>query len=226
VTLSAPSYVIPGTYAENVALLAGRPEFQAVELLFFSFDEDTRRLLACERPALDAHRRRFRYSVHMPEPLLPEHEELIEMTADLAERYVVHVPAGQADEFARMVGGWRERHGDRFLLENVVGRPLEPAATLLEGVPLCCDTGHLLLEGASVGEFLVRYLSRVREIHLHGTEGDADHRGFGHQDPWFVEILPSLRRFEGVTHLEVFSLAAVEEVLRSLRASGLVEALP
>ena len=43
--LSVPSYVIPGTYAENLRFLVEKPEVDGVELLFYMYDEEIRSLM-------------------------------------------------------------------------------------------------------------------------------------------------------------------------------------
>jgi sugar phosphate isomerase/epimerase len=45
------------------------------------------------------------------------------------------------------------------------------------GLSICLDMGHLLLYGYEPVEYLDRYLSRTRVIHLHGVEEGQDHRG-------------------------------------------------
>ena len=56
------------------------------------------------------------------------------------------------------------------LLENLVGRSFEALAAGLPDLPLCLDTGHLLLNGDGIGDFLDRHGPRVGEIHLHGVQ--------------------------------------------------------
>jgi len=55
-TLSVPSFVIPGTYLENVLFLEDFAEIRAVELLFYLYDPETRELLIREREGLAARR--------------------------------------------------------------------------------------------------------------------------------------------------------------------------
>jgi sugar phosphate isomerase/epimerase len=220
--VSVPSYVIPGSYAENIEFLAPRIEIRAVELLFFSYDRESRELFLSERKLISSYRDRFRFSVHLPELLLPEHEELIELTRDLADRYIVHPPAADAGSFPALMNRWRERYGERFLLENLAETDAWPAAEVLAGMPLCCDTGHLLLSRADVGQFLRRYGARVREIHLHGVRGGRDHRRFGAGEPWFRAVASYLRDFSGVVNLEVFSIGEVNAILGVLQKSGLL----
>lgn len=221
-TLSVPSYIIPGTYLENVRFLESFPEIRAVELLFYLYDPPTRELLVREREGLAVRRGRFSFSVHLPDDLEPGHVEILELTRDLAERYILHPPPCGEDAFLRLVEQWRAEYGEVFLLENLIGRSFEALAAGLPSLPLCMDTGHLLLNGGGVGDFLRRHGPRVREIHLHGVQQGADHRPFLGTEPWFGELEPFLRRFAGVVNLEVFSLADLHDCQRALRGAGLL----
>jgi hypothetical protein len=223
VILSVPSYVIPGTYGENVEFLAGIPEVQAVELLFYYFDQGSRDLFIREKELIASYRGRFDFAVHMPEPLQPEHEALIELTRDLCGRYILHPPPGDPRGFRRFAGLWRERYGDVFLIENLIDRDFSPVAEALDSFPLCCDTGHLLLSGADMGTFLRRYGARIGEIHLHGVIDGVDHRSFSAEEAWYRAVLPFLRSFGGVVNLEVFSEAEVRKLIEVLGSSGVLQ---
>ena len=220
--LSVPSYVIPGTYGENVEFLAGVPEVRAVELLFYYFDADSRDLFIREKDLIASYKERFGFAVHMPEPLKPEHEILIDLTRDLCSRYILHPPAGDPHFFHEWVAGWQKRYGPVFLIENLIDRDFDPLAEMIASLPVCCDTGHLLLGGSDVAAFLRRYGPRVREIHLHGVVEGRDHRCFEGTEPWFQAIVPMLRSFQGVVNLEVFSLAEVRQLIGVLVRAGVL----
>ena len=64
-TLSVPSYVIPGTYAENLRFLADKTAVDGVELLFYLYDEEVRTLMLAEIAEIRQFRSRFAYTVHM-----------------------------------------------------------------------------------------------------------------------------------------------------------------
>jgi sugar phosphate isomerase/epimerase len=220
--VSAPSYVIPGTYGENVRYLASRDEIQAVELLFYYFDRESRDLFIQEKKLIRSYRGRFSFSVHMPEVLVPDDEELIELTRDLADRYIIHPPATDIDEFRRLVESWRERYGEVFLIENLIEGEFHEIAAALESFPLCCDTGHLLRSGAGVSDFLERYSERLLEIHLHGVQDGSDHRSFAMEESWFQEIVCFLKAYSGVVNLEVFSVQELDRIVAVLREAGLL----
>lgn len=220
--LSVPSYVIPGTYGENVEYLADRREIQAVELLFYYFDDDSRDLFVREKSLIASYRERFTFAVHMPDTLLPQDERLIELTRDLAQRYILHSPAGDLDEFRDMVEGWQERYGRVFLVENLIARDFSPVAEKMSSFSLCCDTGHLLRNGSSIEEFLKCYGSRIEEIHLHGVQDGADHQPFAAGESWFQGLVPFLRAFGGVVNIEVFSIGEVNTIVSALAEAGVL----
>ncbi len=220
-TVSVPSYVIPGTYGENLRFLEAVPEVRAVELLFYLFDEETCELFRREAPLVASLRERFDFSVHLPDRLLAEHEEILVLTRAFAGRYILHPPEGRVRSFIRTVDRWRRRYGEIFLLENLIGRDFPALAGRWPRMPVCCDTGHLLRTGAGIGRFLEEYGGRIGEIHLHGVKDGQDHRDFGPQEPWFRELVPFLRGFRGVVNLEVFSIGEVRSILAALRAHGL-----
>ncbi len=220
--VSAPSYIIPGTYGQNVRYLASRGEIQAVELLFYCFDRESRDLFIREKQLIRSYRGRFSFSVHMPEVLIPDDEELIELTRDLADRYIIHPAAKEIAGFRRLVESWRERYGEVFLIENLIEGEFHDTAAALDSFPLCCDTGHLLRSGAGVGDFLERYSERILEIHLHGVRHGADHRSFACEESWFQEIASFLKAYTGVVNLEVFSVQELDRIVAVLREAGLL----
>ena len=231
--ISVPSWVVPGTYAENLRFLDDKEDVDGVELLFFLYDSDVRDLFLRERDELRARSDRFAYTVHLPDRLEAAHEELVEGTADLARSWVVHPPRdGDPEILAALIGAWRERYGDRFYLENTVSARFEALRALLPDAPLCLDTGHLLLEGKSPAAFAAANAGAIREIHLHGlgdghgipglpyvapTDGRlSDHRVFRADAPWFLELKPFLRSFAGIANVEVFSWAEAEIIIRRI----------
>jgi len=90
--ISVPSYVIPGSYYENVKFISDYEAVKSIELLFFFFDSETRELFRREKESIKACTDRFSFTIHMPEHLQPEHVEIVELTRDLASRYILHLP--------------------------------------------------------------------------------------------------------------------------------------
>ena len=50
--LSTPSWVIPGTYAENLRFIENKKEIMGVELLFFLYDEEIKTQLDEDRKSV------------------------------------------------------------------------------------------------------------------------------------------------------------------------------
>ena len=221
-TITVPSYIIRGTYAENVTFISTLPAVQGVELLFFLFDDDTKKLYEKEKEQIESYRGRLDFSVHMPDDLKIQDEDLIRCTESLSSRYILHPPTEREVEFIRLVNSFRENYGEIFFLENVIGRSFGSLLPQLGNIGICCDTGHILLEGGKPVEFLEHWGGRVGEIHLHGVEDGWDHRGFGPGETWFEELLPFLSTYNGVLHLEVFNNPDVQSILDTLEYYNLL----
>ena len=221
--VSVPSYVIPGTYYENISIISQFEAIQAVELLFFNFDEETRDLFKREKEAICALSGRFAYTVHMPDPLRAEDAGLIELTSDLASHYVLHPPDAEADPdlFEALVSRWTAEYGKIFLLENITGRIFDSLVDNDRSLSVCCDTGDLLTRGEDVNRFVRRYEPRIKEIHLHGIRKGRDHDTIDPKEPWFNCLIPFLKSFQGFLNIEVFSMKRVKSILQIL--SGAVK---
>lgn len=228
-TVTVPSWVVPGTYLDNLRFLADKEDIDGVELLFFIWDEETRLLYEREATEIRSYTERFSFSVHLPDRPTVEHEPLIAATADIARGWIVHPPrVEEAESFAALLRSWRDRYGDRFYLENTRIDRLRTLRTFLPNWPLCMDTGHLLLAGDSPAEYAREHADAIKEIHLHGlgiVDAAAavdnrlpDHRPFASDEPWYRSLVPFLRRFDGIVNIEVFSWREVEILLSILRS--------
>lgn len=227
--LVVPSWLVPGGWLENVEVAAGLGWVSGVELLLFSFEGEDRRLFLSELDEIVAAASRggLSLSVHLPDPLLPAHAELVELLAPEAECFVVHPPrGGEVDGWRATLSGLRERHGDRFLLEYTGAGEFAAAEAAVPGLPLCADTGRLLVEGADPATWIAQRSGRIREVHLHGIEeglsggGGAatrDHRVFSGREPWLSALRPFLSDWPGRVELEVFSLSRVEAARAALK---------
>ena len=223
--ISVPSWVIPGTYAENLRFLENKKEIQGVELLFFMYDDAIKNQFDSEWDEIRGFQKRFTFSAHLPELLLPAHEELIARLAPLVCHFIVHPdtenPVGQT----ALLQSWTERYGAVFLMENI----FKGKGVFYDGdLALCMDTGHLLLDGLSPADFFKARQEHINEIHLHSLDRKqsavdgrlADHRRLREDDPWLLELLPLLKGYQGIVNLEVFSWEeawAGIEVLRKIQ---------
>ncbi|MDR2535561.1 MAG: AP endonuclease [Treponema sp.] len=221
---TVPSWVIPGTYLENLRFLEDKSFIQGVEFLFFIYDDNVQSLLDREWAEIQRYRRRFTFTVHLPDVLSKTHENLIVQLLPLIRHYILHPgPPENREAQARLMGSWFERFGiHRFLVENTVPGGLEALLPYMPPeTPLCMDTGHLLLEGKNPAHFFKRYRNRIQEIHLHDIDREKaaadsrlpDHRSLCKNAFWFQELALELVNFSGIINLEVFSW---EEVCTSI----------
>jgi sugar phosphate isomerase/epimerase len=241
-TLISPSWVVPGTYAENLRFLEDKPAIAGVELLFFLYDGEIKKQLDSEWDEIRRFGERFIFTAHLPEQLSAGHEELVARLAPLVRHFIVHPPRENPGAQAKLLAEWAERYGgvqsprgaghDRggggplFLAENISAGLLEALLPLLdEGTGLCMDTGHLLIEGRNPAAFFAAHRDRIGEIHLHGVDREAalhdrrlaDHRRLRGDEPWLAELLPLLGDYRGLVNLEVFSWEEVRAGIDALR---------
>ncbi|HET7838285.1 MAG TPA: hypothetical protein VFL04_00900 [Rectinemataceae bacterium] len=219
--LCVPSYLVPGTWLENLEAMRDEVWIEGVELLFFAWDRDAQEILAREGEGIAALSSRFDFSLHLPDRLGPEALSLVEATESCVSSYIAHPPpsADDAGAWARLLGAWRERFGDRFLLEYTGATAFARGEEALPGLPLCADTGKLLVEGIEPSAWIGPRSGRIGEVHLHGAEAGRDHRPFGAAAPWLRRLLPFLVGFEGRVNIEVFELEAARSAALALAAA-------
>jgi hypothetical protein len=214
-----PSWVIPGTYEENLRFLEKKKEIAGVELLFFIYDDEIQAQLDSEWGKILHYRKRFVFTAHLPDFLLPRHEELVARLAPLVRHFIVHPPRENPAAPAKLLKEWAGRYNTLFLAENTSPGLLESLFPHLgEGSGLCLDTGHLLLAGQSPADFFRSHRQRIGEIHLHSVDREQaardgklpDHRRLREDEAWLLELLPLLKEFRGVINLEVFSWEEVQ----------------
>jgi len=231
--LSVPSWVVAGTYAENLRFLEDKKEIQGVELLFFIYDDEIKALFDSEWEEIHRYGERFVFTAHLPECLRPEHEELVARLSPLVRHFIVHPAVENPASQSRLLSEWTKRHGAAFLVENTQAGLLENLLHSLDaGARVCMDTGHLLTDGQSPADFFIRYRERIGEIHLHGVDREqaaidgrlVDHRRLRGDEPWLLELLPLLKDYQGVINLETFSweevAAGVDALTNSATVSG------
>ena len=218
--LFAPSYQIPAGWADNCAYMAHHPAYRSiegVELLLFRYDDEDRSLFRADWPRITELRERFSYSLHLPDPLQPRHEPLFELTADLLEGAVMHLPAGkrEAEEALRLRESFGERYGVPIAVENAIDRPAREIDTAL---PLCLNCGHALLAGEDPARVAAES-GNLAEVHLHALREGRDHAPLHAGLAWLAPLLAELAGREIRTVIELFgeeelleSLALIEEV--------------
>ena len=103
---------------------------------------------------------------------------------------------------------------NEILVENINYSPIFLESFWKSGLcGFCLDMGHLMLGRESVSGVAHQFMSVIREIHLHGVKGHAEHLS--------LAVLPETRvskwvkllvdaSYEGVVNLEVFSEQCLE----------------
>ena len=227
--ISVPSWVIPGTYLENLRFLEDKKTVSGVELLFFFYDDTVKKELEAELPAIASYQERFSLSAHLPNELLPEHIELVEILLPIVRHFIVHPSWSNAvDGEAIFLAEWFRRFGkDKFVIENTAIQQFDKLIALLPpDTGICMDTGHLLLENVSPAAFAAQYGSRIREIHLHDLDTAADdgrlpdHRSLRRESAWISDVAPFLAQFSEYINLEVFSWEEIQKSLEVLHGSN------
>jgi len=202
--LGTTSYIIPADLIPNVRFLADKVD--DIELVLYESDEMTNLPDATTVKKLKEMADRFdlTYTVHLPLDTWMGHEEVsvrersvekclrvIERTAMLAPfAYIIHfhgdhLGKNPSPDLPRWLEG--HRHSVERLLQfvdpqNMCVEILDYPYDLIEDIvtdyrlSVCLDLGHLLLYGHSPEEYLDRYLSHIRVIHIHGVEDGHDHR--------------------------------------------------
>ena len=210
--LSVPSYQVPGTWLFNIEKLAELSWIEGIELLFFSFDADARKLFEEERDRVSEFSDRFSFSLHLPDPLSPLDRDLVEMTASFVDLYVIH-PFGRKSEipeirdWAHLVESFRSDFGaDRFALEYTGKDRFAESGTFLPDIGVCADTGCLIREGLSPPDWISGREDSIREIHLHAARGEKDHLPLSERDTWVPELARRAARSDWIVNLETFSL--------------------
>lgn len=244
-SVAAPSWVVPGSVADNQRFLA--PHFPEIGLYFLQAGP----CLDYGPDDLPGHKDGLSHHVHLPLDL-PWNRgaaAVFDLTLSLEAKiahldpwgYVLHPPTGPggAALLAHFAGLWRDSGRDpaAILLENTEDAgpgDLWPAAADL-GLSVCLDLGHMLAYGHERLLVLPGLFERLRMLHVYAPRdpvrdrdlrGGHKHRGLGLLDDAGREILRTLLSAlspGGTVVLEVFS---PEELGDSWRALALAAGLP
>ncbi|HOX33251.1 MAG TPA: hypothetical protein PLB91_13050 [Spirochaetales bacterium] len=226
--LAVPSYLVPGTWLENLELAASIGWIRGVELLFFAYDEEARRILARELGGIAELSGALELSLHLPDPLGPADEALVEATRPFVGLFVAHPPKDgdpkTAARWATLLGSWISRYGPDFLLEYTGREPFARAERELPGLPLCPDTGRLLLDGEEPARWIGERAGRVRAVHAHAAREGKDHLALTGEEAWLPALIGLARERDWRLELEVFSLELASASERAIeRAMGAAE---
>ncbi len=245
--LACPSFIYPADYLPNVRKLG--PYLDEIELLFLEGrhrqhlpdGQLIRRLKSLAGP-MD-----LSYNVHLFTDISlcahneQEREQAVDHTACLLSRVesldpsacVLHLEwqGGTRKEFVSLGLQSLQRLQEqgavlkRLAIENLESYPAAWIEEILDrsGFGLCCDLGHLLMQGADLLEVYERNRSRTGIMHLHGVcERDGalkDHVGLDRlQAGQLPQIKMILNDFQGVLCLEVFNFEDLRASLAVLEA--------
>ena len=236
--LCVPSYQLPGSWLFNLERLADLPWIEGIELLFFSFDEDARRLFIEEREGIAAFSNRFSFSLHLPELLAQGTRDLVEMSEAFVELYVFHPFEGKGASLAGEEGeatgnvatgdraeAWAEtlealRSGfgrDRFAMEYTGESAFERSMELAPGIPLCADTGCLIRNGLAPAEWIAERADSMAELHMHAARNGKDHFPFSKDDLWVAKVAEMAAESKWRIVFETFSLEGSEASYEAFR---------
>lgn len=166
--LGATSWQVPGTYLDNVRLLAGHAAFS--ELLIYTWNDELQSMLEQE---WDDMSELIELSVHLPADSL-EHAAgaLRFFSSRKALRYTMH-PVLDVPALREFLRSGVELVGERLCLENLENDVFETVMPRVKDIPfsITMDYGHLLFTHASADRFVDAWGTRVQEAHFHGYDG-------------------------------------------------------
>ena len=233
------SYVYPDEILPNVEALAGRVDdvelilFESSDASNLPAPEVIARLVELGR------QHNLTYTVHFPmdralgsaDPaeraaMRRQMEQIVHLVKALpVAGYILHLEGIAADADMARVQAWQHDIAtelrqlfavpdipapDQFCAESLAF-PFAWCDPLLDefGLSVCMDVGHLWLAGASVPDFIRRYLSRTRIVHFHGERDGKDHQSLTVLTSERMQLcMQALRHFPGVVTLEVFEYDA------------------
>lgn len=201
-TVAAPSWVIPGTVAENCRYLKGRVD--EVGLLFF----ETASSLAYTEKDLPADLAETGLSFHIHHPLdLPWHEgadKIAQIMNNLSDKavhlnpalHILHPPeAGPLAD--HLLSGLAEKlretsiDPENVLIENIKENSLENNFDVIQdcGFKICLDLAHMQAYGQQNLLDRVRIWDLVKMLHLNGPGIGGRHESLENLDKQGLKLL-------------------------------------
>ncbi len=221
--ISTPSYIIPGTYAENLEFLNKYEEVKNIELLFYFFDKETQRLLEKEKDIIINYSKRFSYTIHLPEILSNEIFILFEKLDKYISHYIVHC---NKENFDFIISNKNKLKNveQKFLYENHNKTNLLELISkydFLKNKNYCLDIGHILLHQNS--EIALKNLKElnqnIKEIHIHGVLNNKDHKSIINNKKEYSKILKSNLLKGKIINIEVFNKKDFEQSLNLIKTN-------
>jgi sugar phosphate isomerase/epimerase len=243
--LGTTSFILFDDYPPNVCHLA--PIIDDIELLFTDPSDDALPdLAAMQEIRRIADRSSLSFTVHLPYDrdigasddaarmgALSDLIHVIEKSRILKPSSWILHPFCEWQHFGPggPPGDWMDRFSssidcllelgippESLCLENLrpVFNPLE-GLVAGKGLSVCLDVGHLVIYGHDLDDFLDRYGSRIRVLHLHGIRDGKDHCSLACLDVHVLETLMAFLHNGGtqrIVTMEVLGQADLDESLR------------
>lgn len=210
--LFTPSWVKPGTYAENLSLLSHDKDISGVELLFFKFDAEAEMLLEKELPLIQSYGERFEFSCHLPKLTEERTDVLIRTLSPLVTQFIFHAPKENMHDFLNRFEHLKTCTNKKLVLEYTNKALFYELEKELPELFICADTGHLLLDNQNPYSWIQMRKNKLAHIHLHAVKNGKDHALLQSTDTWLLELIPFLKDYEGIIELELFDY---EQILQS-----------
>ncbi|RJQ76849.1 MAG: hypothetical protein C4519_14125 [Desulfobacteraceae bacterium] len=237
--LSAPSFIYPAGYAENVAALG--PFVDEIELLLFESRPDSwpSRSVINQLMAL-AGRHDLSFNIHLPLDLelgaadrtRRSHDtrrliEIVKWVRPLpTSLYTLHLDFRENDPNPSVIQAWQGRtlrsldrllHATSLAPQRIgietLDYPPEWFTPIVDRLNLsvCVDTGHVLRYGFNLKDMLTQFGGRLEMIHLHGATHDQDHLALDRLAPPARTLLQAfLQSFHGTVSVEVFNFERLQ----------------
>ncbi|ABR30717.1 xylose isomerase [Thermosipho melanesiensis] len=195
--LGSTSWLIPGTYLENVEIVADKVDF--VELLVFTWDRETERILKYEEKGLLELSKKYglEYNVHLPTDCVFNVEsafEFFECSNLNISNYILH-PIDGIDVFMDK--------SEKILIENLKEDILIHKKTVF-------DIGHHLLGMNVTNDFL----RNAKEYHVMGVVDGIDHKRL---DKNTLGVIKRMMKYSKDLEYICFEVFDLEDFLHSLK---------
>lgn len=232
--VSAPSFIYPAGYINNVRRLA--PYVDEIELLVLeSAPESLPSVQTIGELVRLGNDLDICYNVHLPLDihLAPATRHARQKAVDLllgamarveplaAVTHTLHLDYQESDHRPDTINAWRTRM-KRQLRQVIDSGPFGASQISIEtldyppgyfesivtelDLAICLDMGHLIRYGHDLAATIATYGTRTDIIHLHGVADGRDHLSAGRLSPGVQRtILRYLETFNGSLSLEVFT---------------------
>lgn len=203
IIFSCPSYIIPGTYLENIKFIDKNiPFISNIELLFYFLDLETLELISQEIKEIKKYNDKFSFSIHLPDDFKSNYNNIGQLFNILEGlnicNIIVHSPKVEKKEdlilFKNLISNFSKNfikktklkiNKREILFENLSQRDFDFINfDFFNKFKICLDIGHIYIKNKSIEEFIYKNnieINRIKEVHFHGISENCDHRPFENQ---------------------------------------------